>query len=122
MANPNIANVSTIVGNNNQIDGTTAVQAIINNPAGSGKIYKVTSINVSNYAASPADATIRIYSEDDLGGTAFALINAIPIPVATSLVTTDKTTSFYLKEDQSVGVLASVVSTLAFSASWEEIG
>lgn len=121
MANPNIVEVTSILGNNSQVDGTTVVQALINNPASSGKIYKINNITVANYGASPADATIRIYSEDDLGGTGYALINAIPISVATSLVASDKSTTFYLKEDQSVGVLASANTILQFSASWEEI-
>ena len=122
MANPNIVNVTSIYGGNNKLEGTTSVQAFINNAASSGKVFKVNNIVVANTTVSTtSNATVYIYSEDDLGGTAYAVINAIPIPPETSLIAIDKSTSFYLKEDQSVGVLAGDNSALTFSASWEEI-
>jgi hypothetical protein len=123
VANPNIVNVAAIYGNNSLTSlSTTSATSIINNAASSGKVYKVNSIVVSNVDGSAAaDITINIYSQDDLGGTAYAIVSTVSVPADASLIVTDKTTSFYLKEDQSVGAIAGTASDLVVTASWEEI-
>ena len=123
MANPNLINVSAVYGNNSTTSLTTTnATSIINNAASSGKVYKVNSIVVSNVdGTSAADITINIYSQDDLGGTAYAIASTISVPADASLIVTDKTTSFYLKEDQSVGATAGTASDLVVTASWEEL-
>ena len=123
MANPNIAAVAAIYGNNSLTAlSTTNATSIINNAAASGKVYKVNSIVVSNVdGTSAADITINIYSQDDLGGTAYAVVSTVSVPADASLIVTDKTTSFYLKEDQSVGAIAGAANDLVVTASWEEI-
>ena len=123
MANPNIVNVTAIYGNNSTTAlSTTNATAIINNAAASGKVYKVNSIVVSNVDGSTAaDITISIYSQDDIGGTAYAIASTISVPADASLIVTDKTTSFYLKEDQSVGAIAGAANDLVVTASWEEL-
>lgn len=122
MANPNIVNVTTINGNNSLLAVTTSFQALINNPASSGKIYKINNITASNIdVANTSDVSVQIYTEDDLGGTGYSIANSIPIPFEASLIVVDKTNSFYLKEDQSIGISANVDSHINVSASWEEI-
>jgi hypothetical protein len=123
MANPNIVNVAAIYGNNSTTAlSSTSATSIINNAASSGKIYKVNSIVVANVdGAAAADITINIYSQDDLGGTAYAIASTISVPSDASLIVTDKTTSFYLKEDQSVGAIAGAANDLVVTASWEEL-
>ena len=123
MANPNIVNVAAIYGNNSTTSlSTTSATSIINNAASSGKVYKVNSIVVANVdGTNAADITVNIYSQDDLGGTAFAIVSTVSVPADASLIVTDKTTSFYLKEDQSVGATAGSASDLVVTASWEEI-
>ena len=123
MANPNIVNVTNILGNNSLTALTTTnATSIINNAASSGKVYKVNSIVVANVDGSAAaDVTISIYSEDDLGGTAFQIVSTLSVPADASVIVTDKSTGFYLKEDQSVGATAGTASDLVVTASWEEI-
>ena len=123
MANPNLVNVAAIYGNNSTTAlSTTNATAIINNPASSGKVFRVNSIVVSNVDGSTAaDITISIYSQDDIGGTAYQIASTISVPADASLIVTDKTTSFYLKEDQSVGATAGTASDLVVTASWEEM-
>ena len=123
MANPNIVAVTAIYGNNSLTSLTTTnATSIINNAASSGKVYKVNSIVVANVdGTSAANITINIYSQDDLGGTAYAIASTISVPADASLIVTDKTTSFYLKEDQSVGAVAGTANDLVVMASWEEI-
>lgn len=123
MANPNIVAVTAIYGNNSLTSLTTTnATSIINNAASSGKVYKVNSIVVANVdGTAAADITINIYSAASLGGTAYPIASTISVPADASLIITDKTTSFYLKEDQSVGATAGTASDLVVMASWEEI-
>jgi hypothetical protein len=123
MANPNIVNTASIVGNNSLTAlSTTSATAIVNNPASSGKVYKINSIVVANVdGTNPADISVNIYSQDDLGGTAYSLVSTIAVPADASLIVVDKTTTIYLKEDQSVGAVAGAADDLVVTASWEEI-
>lgn len=123
MANPNIVNVAAIYGNNSSTSlSTTNATAIVNNPASSGKIFKVNMITVANVdGTNAADITISVYSQDDLGGTAFPIASTISVPADATLIVIDKTTSIYLKEDQSIGATAGTASDLVVTASWEEL-
>ena len=123
MANPNIVNVAAIYGNNSSTSLTTTnATAIVNNPASSGKVFKVNMIVVANVdGTSAADITINKYSQDDLGGTAFAIASTISVPADASLIVVDKTTAIYLKEDESIGATAGAANDLVVTASWEEI-
>lgn len=126
MANPNIVNVTTIYGNTstNLISSTANpfATALVNNAAGSNKVYKINSIVVSNVdGTTAADITISIFSQDDLGGTATQIASTISVPADATLIVTDKTTSFYLLEDKSIGATASAANDLVVTCSWEEI-
>jgi hypothetical protein len=94
----------------------------VNNAASSGKVFKINSIIVANVdGTSAADISINVYSQDDLGGTAYALASTVSVPADATLVVIDKNTSIYLKEDQSIGATAATASDLVVIASWEEI-
>ena len=121
--NPNIVNVAAIYGNNSSTSLTTTnATAIVNNAASSGKVFKVNMITVANVdGTNAADITINKYSQDDLGGTAYAIASTISVPADATLIVIDKTTSIYLKEDESIGATAGTASDLVVTASWEEI-
>jgi hypothetical protein len=126
MANPNIVNVAAIYGNTstNLISSTADpfATALVSNAASSGKVFKINSIVVANVdGTSAADITIKIFSQDDLGGTGTAIASTISVPADASLIVTDKTTTFYLLEDKSIGATASVANDLVVTVSWEEI-
>ena len=123
MANPNIVNVTTIYGNSSSTAlSTTSATSIVSNAAASGKVFKINSIVVANVdGTSAADITINVYSQAALGGTAYAIASTISVPADASLVVTDKTTSFYLLENQSIGAIAGAANDLVVTASWEEI-
>ena len=122
MANPNIAALTTILGNSaHQSLASTSATSLINNAAASNKVYKVESITLTNITTIAVTATVNVYSAASLGGTAVPLINLVPIPANSTLIIVDKTTTFYLLENQSVGVTASGANTIAMHASWEEI-
>ena len=78
MANPNIVNVTSILGNtsSNLISSTDDpfATALVANAASSGKVYKINSIVVANVDGSAAaDITIKIFPNDDLTGTGTAI-------------------------------------------------
>ena len=123
MANPNIANVAAIYGNSSQVSlSTTNATQLVSNAASSGKVFKINSIVVANVdGTSAADITINIYSQASMGGTAFPIASTISVPADATLIVTDKTTSFYLLENQSIGAVAGSASDLVVVTSWEEI-
>ena len=47
-----------------------------------------------------------LHSEDDGGGTGYALASTIDVTADSTLVVLDKTTSLYLEEDKSIVVTA----------------
>ena len=122
MSNPNIVNVASIYGNTSSTSlSTTSATSIANNAASSGTVLKVNSIVVANTSASAANITINVYSAASLGGTAFPVASAISVPANASLIVTDRTTSFYLLENQSIGATAGTAGSLVVTASWETI-
>lgn len=126
MANPNIVNVTTILGNTSSLlISSTAdpfATALVSNPAASGKVYKINSIVAANVdGTSAADITIKIFSAAALGGTGTAIASTVSVPADASLIVTDKTTSFYLLEDRSIGATASAANDFVVTCSWEEI-
>ena len=123
MANPNIVNVAAIYGNSSQTSlTTTSATSLVSNAASSGKVFKINSITVANVdGTAAADITINVYSAAALGGTAFPIVSTISVPADATLIVTDKTTTFYLLENQSIGATAGTASDLVVNASWEEI-
>jgi hypothetical protein len=123
MANPNIIAATTIVGNNSLVAlSTTSATAVINNPAASNKVFKVNAVVVANVdGTNAADITIAVYSEDDIGGTAYPIASTVSVPAKSTVIVMDKNAGFYLKEDQSIGATASAANDLVVTASWEEI-
>ena len=126
MANPNIVAVTNIVGNTStNLISTTAdpfATALASNAASSGKVFKINSIVAANVDGSSAcDITIKIFSAAALGGTGTAIASTISVPADATLIITDKTTSFYLLEDRSIGATAGVANDIVVTVSWEEI-
>jgi hypothetical protein len=122
MAAPNIVNVTSIIGNSLSVAVATSATQLASNAASSGKVFKINSIVIANIdGTSAADITVNIYSAAALGGTAIAIASTISIPADASLIVTDKTTTFYLLENQSIGALASATGDLVATISFEEI-
>ena len=126
MANPNIVNVTNILGNTstNLISSTANpfTTALINNAASSGKVYKVNTIIAANVdGANNYEITIKIFSQDDLGGTGTEIASTVTVPADASVVIIDKNSSFYLLEDKSIGATAGTANKIVVTCSWEEI-
>jgi hypothetical protein len=126
MANPNIVAVTVINGNTSTLlISSTAdpfATALASNAASSGKVYKINSIVAANIDTTTAyNITIKIFSAAALGGTGTQIAATISVPPNASLIVVDKTSSFYLLEDKSIGATASTASKFVVTSSWEEI-
>lgn len=122
MANPNITAVNSIYGNTTYLipTGTSATTWTSLTPA-SGTVYKIASIVAANVTGSPAAITVSINSAAAGGGTAYRLAYQITVPANASLIITDKTTSFYVGEAQSIVVTSTVNNAVELVASYDAI-
>jgi hypothetical protein len=123
MANPNIVNVTSILGETTYAALTTTLTTVLlANAASSGKVYKVNSIMVANVdGTNAADVTVDINTAAGGGGTSYALASTISVPADATLNLVDKNSSFYLMEDKSIIGGASANSDLEIIISYEII-
>lgn len=123
MTTPNI-NDSTknITGHHAAVSLGLSETTLINNAATSNKLIRVAGIYVANKSTTDVGAiTMKIYNGDDLTGSSWFLASAISVPVNTTMVLVDKNAPIYLREDQSIGVVANNSSLLDVVISYEEI-
>jgi hypothetical protein len=123
MANPNIVNVTSILGETTYAALTTTLTTVLlANSAASGKVYKVNSIMVANVdGTNAADVTVDINTAAGGGGTSYALASTISVPADATLNLIDKNSSFYLMEDKSIIGGASANGDLEIIISYEII-
>jgi hypothetical protein len=123
MANPNIVNVTAIYGNTTYAAlSTTGATVLLSNAASSNLVYKVNNIVVSNInGTTAANVTVSVNSAAAGGGTAYDLAYQISVPAGASLIVTDKSTAFYLMENQSVVITAGTAGYLEAVLSYENI-
>lgn len=130
MANPNITNVTSILGTTTYYtpSGTTAV-VLLPNAAASGQVFKINQIVAANVNGSIAvNTTVSIYSNGAVaqgsapsGGTAYPIVSTVSVPANASLIVADKTTAIYLMEGQSITVTSGTASGIAYTISYEVI-
>jgi hypothetical protein len=130
MANPNIVNVTSILGTTTYLtpSGTTAV-VLLANAASSGLVYKINQIVCANVNGSSAvNATVAIYSNGAVaqgsapsGGTAYPVISTVSVPASASVIAVDKTTAIYLMENSSIVVTSGTSSGITYTLSYESI-
>ena len=123
MAAPNMLNVCTILGKTAVVDlSTTNATLVVENTASSGKVFKINSLYVSNVdGTDPAEVTVSLYSEDNIGGTATQIVSTLIVPADAAVIIIDKNSSIYLEEDKSIGATAGTASDLKVVCSYEEI-
>ena len=129
MANPNIVNVTSILGTTTYYaPAGTAALVLVPNAAASGTVFKINQIVVSNTTASAANATVAIYSNGAVaqgsapsGGAAYPIVSTVSVPANASLIAVDKTTAVYLMEGNSISITSGTASALVFTISYEVI-
>jgi len=118
MANPNIVNVTSILGKSVQAALTTTLTTeILACP--SDKVLKINTIIIANIDGSNAvDCSVFITKS---GGSPIALASTISVPADASLTVIDKNTSLYLQESDNIEAGAGANSDAVITISYEEI-
>ena len=116
MANPNIVNVTDIRGKTDTFALTTALTTLVTCAA--SHVYKINSIIVTNIdGTSAADVTVNYNNGTDTR----AIGSTISVPADAALNLIDKTSGFYLEENEIISGLASANSDLVCLISYEDI-
>jgi len=121
MTAPNIAGINTITGKSVAVGlGTTAIVGILTNTANSTKVFKINTIRAANIdGVSSADISVGFSTVG--AATTQYLARTITVPADASLVVVDKTSSFYLEENQRIIAQASATSKIDMFISYEDI-
>lgn len=126
MANPNMANAVFIIGNTSSYlissNANPFATALINNPAASDKIYKINTIIATNvHGTNNYDISIKLFTQDDLGGSNTDIISTMTVPADGSVIVLNRENPIYLLEDKSIGAFSSTANVVSVTCSWEEI-
>jgi hypothetical protein len=123
MANPNIVNVTTLTGNTTFLTpANTTANVLLSNAASSGLVFKVNNIVAANVDGTNAvDVTVSIDNQAAGAGTDFPIVSTVSVPADASLIVVDKTTGFYLMENQSITVTSGTASKITYTISYESI-
>ena len=122
MANPNIVNVTTINGITTFLTpANTANTVLLSNAASSNTVFKINNTVASNVTGSAANVSISMNNLAAGAGTSFPIVSSVSVPGNASLIAVDKTTSFYLMENQSIVVASGVSSAITYTISYESI-
>ena len=130
MANPNIVNVTSVLGTTTYLtpSAVTAV-VLLANTAASGLVYKINQIVAANVnGAAAVNTTVSVYTNGAVvqgsapsGGTAFPICSTVAVPASASLIVVDKGTAVYLMEGTSISVTSGTASGITYTISYESI-
>jgi hypothetical protein len=122
MAAPNLIGATTINGKTTGANLTsTGATTVLNNASNSNKCLKVNTLNVSNYTATAANVTINFNNGANLTGTSFSIAGGVSVPAFSTLNIIDKTSQYYLEENNSLGATAGTANALIVTVSYEDI-
>ena len=116
MTNPNIVNVTTILGATTALALTASSQTLVSSSAASGKVIKIETVIVANTTTSVATVSMDLYRSS----VAYYVASAISVPAYSSLSIIQKPTTIYLQEGDSLRILASSAMGTVI-CSYEEI-
>lgn len=116
MANPNIVQVSSILGKTDVLNVTTTITAITTCPT--DKLYKINSVIVSNIdGVNVADVSVELRRSS----VSYSLASTITVPADATLVVVSKDMGIYLEEGDAIRLLASANGDLQAVCSYEII-
>jgi hypothetical protein len=116
MANPNIVNVTSILGKTAVLAVTTTPTDIVSNNSSSNTVVKINYLSVANIdGTNPADVTVSVFRSS----VEYKIAHTISVPSDSSLTLLDK--AVYLEEGDSLRITASADSDLQAVCSYEVI-
>ena len=113
MANPNIVNVTSILGKTKTQAATTVLANLL--VGVTDKILKVNTVIASNTNTSTAYEATLTYND---GTTDVDIAQSIVVPAKASLIIIDKASSLYMEEGHTIQVKG---NNIEFTISYEEI-
>ena len=125
MAAPNIVNISSLYGKTTYVNlTTTGSTSVLSNSSGSGKVYKVNSLFVSNTdTANSVNITVNYYDSSSVSAatTSGSIAGSISVPAKSNLIILDKSNNLYLEENKSIGSIAGTAAKLTVICTYEDI-
>ena len=125
MAAPNIVNISSLYGKTTYVNlTTTGSTSVLSNSSGSGKVYKVNSLFVSNTDTSNSvNVTVNYYDSSSVSAatTSGSIAGSISVPAKSNLIILDKSNNLYLEENKSIGSIAGTAAKLTVICTYEDI-
>ena len=123
MSNPNIVNVTSILGTTTYLTpANTTANTLLSNAALSGLVFKINQIVCANVnGTSAVNATVSINNAAAGAGTNFPVISTVSVPASASVIAVDKTTAIYLMENSSIVVTSGTASGITYTISYESI-
>ena len=125
MAAPNIVNISSLYGKTTYVNlTTTGSTSVLSNSSGSGKVYKVNSLFVSNTdTANSVNITVNYYDSSSVSAatTSGSIAGSISVPAKSNLIILDKSNTLYLEENKSIGSIAGTAAKLTVICTYEDI-
>ena len=95
---PNIVNVSTIAGKSFYLAlANTSATALVSNAASRASL-KINMIQVANVEGLARDVTAKYHTQDDIGGTGYALVSTVSVPQDCHRLSWTKTQPCILKK------------------------
>lgn len=117
MANPNIANVVSILGKTAVASLFTNTANIITNSSGSSTLVKLESISIGNYSNTAVYANV-MFTRSSVN---YFLAGQLSVPSGTTLVVLAKDTTIYLEEGDVLQANSGSNGTLSLVSSYEII-
>lgn len=133
MANPNIVNVGTVKGGTAYLVPNSTSNVVFWTHDGaiplvgltppSNNVHHITNITVTNVTSAAVTATVAIGNNSNFANANLVSYAAyqVSVPAAASLIVIDRSTGFYITENQSVAVQIGTANALTFLAAFEAI-
>jgi len=116
MAAPNVVAVATITGKTAVLIVTASPIAIVDNPAASGKVFKVNTLYIANVdGATGYTVNVDLYRSS----TAYRIAYLMSVPAGSTVDVLSK--SIYLEEGDTLRLTGSTTLKLEGVCSYEEI-
>lgn len=116
MPNPNILDVSSIVGKTHAFAITNIITAVLENPSSSDLVYKINALFVSNINGTNSTTVTVDFFRSNVG---YRLASTIEVAADTSLVVLAKDTSIYLEPGDALRISSSDNDFLTGVLSYE---
>ena len=115
MANPNIANVTSIIDTQAVLAATTTLSNVVTNITASNTLVRLNTILVTNYS----NATIYANVVINRSSTNYYISGNIAIPAWSSFVSSSKDTALYLNEGDYLQANVSANATATVLSAYE---